>query len=244
MARLASVNDIMNRAAVEIGLNASVDPVSSTDETFVQLRYLFDSAGQEMVEIHPWQVMLMQYELITESGDDGIYDLPDDFSYMIDQTGWDRTNRVAMGGPLSSQDWAYLAGRDLVSQSIYASFRLEDNKITLYPTPPPIGLTITFEYMSRNWLANQADTSQRHDRIVTGSDVCLYEPIMIVKFLKVKLLDAKGFDSSSARMEFERMLQSRQGRDEGAAVLSASNNTRGMPYLSPYFNVGDTGFGG
>jgi len=38
-------------------------------------------------------------------GDDistgGTYDLPADFNYMIDQTGWDRTNRVSIGGPLS-----------------------------------------------------------------------------------------------------------------------------------------------
>lgn len=243
MPRLATVNDIMNRAAVEVGLNPSNDPVSSTDETFDQLQYLFDGAGQEMVEIHPWQAMTSQYSLTTQAGDTGTYDLPDDYAYMIDQTGWDRTNRVAIGGPLSAQDWAYLAGRDLVSQSIYASFRLEDNKLQLYPQPPPEDLTITFEYMTRNWLAEQNDTTRRHDRIQTGSDICLYEPIVIVKFLKVKLLDAKGLPSQAARMEFENMLESRLGKDEGAKVLSASGHLRGFPYLSPYYNTGDTGYG-
>lgn len=243
MARFASVKDVMNRAAVEAGLNASSNPVGSTDETFVQLRHLLDSAGQELVEIQPWQIMNKEFNFTTQAGDTGAYDLPSDFAYMIDQTGWDRTNRVAMGGPLSSQDWAYLAGRDLISQSIYASFRLDQNKLQLYPQPPPEGLEISFEYMSRNWLAQQDNLDNRFDQVTTDSDVVLYEPILIVKFLKVKLLEAKGFDAQAARLEFENMLEARSGRDEGAAILSASSNSRGFPYLSPYYNTGDTGYG-
>jgi hypothetical protein len=67
---------------------------------------------------------------------------------------------------------------------------------------------------------------------------------MIIKFLKAKFLEAKGFDASSARLEFENMFNSRTGKDEGAPILSASSNTRGFPYLSPYGNTSDTGFGG
>jgi hypothetical protein len=243
MARLSAVNDIMNRVAVEIGLNADVDPVASKDESFVQLRGLMDSAGQELVELNQWQMLQREFSFTTQEGDTGTYDLPDDFSYMIDQTGWDRTNRVAIGGPLSSQDWAYLEGRDLISQSIYASFRLQENKLDLYPQPPPVGLEISFEYMSRSWLADQANTDNRFDLIQTGSDIVLYEPILMVKFLKVKMLEAKGFDASSARLEFENMFESRSGKDEGASILSASKNSRGFPYLHPYYNTGDTGYG-
>jgi hypothetical protein len=162
---------------------------------------------------------------------------------MIDQTGWDQTNRVAMGGPLSSQDWSYLEGRDLVSQSIYASFRLDSNKMELYPQPPPVGLDIRFEYMSRNWVAEATNTDNRHDLVQTGSNLILYEPILIVKFLKVKMLEAKGLDASSARLEFENMFDARTGQDEGASILSASMNQRGFPYLHPFYSTGDTGYG-
>ena len=243
MGRLASVNDIVNRAAVECGLNKDPSPASSTDETFVQLVELLNSAGQELVELHPWQILEKDYQVTTSDTDSGVYDLPPDFSYMVDQTGWDRTNRVAVGGPLSSQDWAYLEGRDLVSQSIYASFKLEQNKFHLFPQPPPDGLVVHFQYISRNWLATQVNNDDRHDSIETGSDVVLYEPILIVKFLKAKFLEAKGFDSTAARMEFENMMDSRTGKDTGAPILSASNNSRGFPYLHPYYNTSDTGYG-
>jgi len=242
MPRFSTATSIINRTAVEVGLLPTPDPMSSADESFIQIRGLLNSAGAELVDLHPWQVLNRTFEFTTADGDTGTYELPDDFSYMIDQTGWDKSNRVAIGGPLSAQDWSYLDGRDLVSQSIYASFRLVDNKFDLYPQPPPIGLDIRFEYISRNWVVEQNGTTYK-DIADTTSDIVLYEPLLIIKFLKVKFLDAKGFDSSSARQEFETMFGSRTGKDEGAAILSASNNSRGFPYLHPYYNTGDTGFG-
>lgn len=244
MARLATANDIINRVAIEIGLNKDVNPVASEDESFVRLRGLLDSAGQELVQLNDWQIMQKSFTFTTAPGDDGNYDLPTDFSHMIDQTGWDRTNNVPLGGPLSSQDWAYLAGRDLVDQSIYVSFQLSNNRLSVYPQPPPAGLNISFEYQSRNWIAEQAQTNNRHDIVQTGSDLVLYEPILIVKFLKVKMLEATGFDASAARLEFDTMYDSISGKDEGASVLNASGVTHGFPYISPYRNTGDTGFGG
>lgn len=242
MARQETANTIINRVALEVGLLPSNDPYADTDESFLQLRGLLDAAGQELVEYHPWQVLNQVYSFTTVAATDtGTYALPDDFSYMIDQTGWDQTNRVAIGGPLSPQDWSYLDGRDLVSQSIYASFRINDNELDLYPQPPPDGLLIRFEYISRNWV-EAADTT-RKDTATVGNDTILYEPILIVKFLKAKFLEAKGFDPSTARLEFENMMNSRTGKDTGAAILNAGRNGRGFPYLSPYRNVSDTGFG-
>jgi len=215
--------------------------MSSADESFIQLRGLLNSAGQELVELHPWGSLNREFTLTTQEGDSGTYDLPEDFSYMIDQTGWDRSNRVAIGGPLSAQDWSYLIGRDLISQTIYASFRLVDNKFDLFPQPPPVGLEIRFEYISRNWVSEQNETT-RKDLATVTSDIVLYEALMIIKFLKVKFLDAKGFDSSSARHEFEVLFNSRTGKDTGAVILSAGSNSRGFPYLSTN-NVGRSGYG-
>jgi hypothetical protein len=242
MARLSTANVIINRVAVEVGLIRDSNPYGSSDESFIQLSELLNAAGQELVEMHPWQALVNPYDVTTADGDTGVYDLPDDFSYMIDQTGWDRTNNVQIGGPLSAQDWSYLKGRDLVSQSIYASFRLVDNKFDLFPQPPPTDMNVSFEYISRNWVfpANGV----RNDTITNGNDTVLYEPIMIIKFLKLKFLSAKGFDIGPALAEFEMIFNSRTGKDEGAAILNASNTGRTFPYLNGYYNVGDTNFGG
>lgn len=248
MPRQSTANDIINRAAVEVGLLNVNDPVSSIDESFVQLTELLNAVGQELVELFPWQFLVKTYAVelgVTPpvAGTTNSFALPDDFSYMIDQTGWDRNNNLPMGGPLSAQDWTYLQGRDLVSQTIYASFRLYDNVFNLFPDPPPNGLKVTFEYISRNWVKEQGQPAANRDTIGSGSDIVLYEPILAIKFLKAKFLESKGFDASSSRLEFENMMGSRTGKDTGAPILNAASNTRGFPYLSPYYNTGDTGFG-
>jgi hypothetical protein len=241
MARVFTAKQVIDRAALEVGLEPLTDPISSTDQNFIQLTGLLNSAGQELVELWPWEVLVSDFEITTAAEDTGTYPLPADFSYMIDQTGWDRSNNVAIAGPLSAQDWTYLKGRDLVNQTIYASFRLFKGEFNIFPQPPPVDLEISFEYISRNWAASAGGLPQ--DSVALSSDFVLYEPILIIKYLKCKWLEAKGFDSSSARLEFDNMFLSRTGKDVGAEIVSAGRNRRGYPYLNPLYNTPDTGFG-
>jgi len=242
MARFATANDIINRVAVEVGLPKSPDAVGDSDQSFVQLTGLLTSAGQELIEIAPWEAFSKTIEFTTTASDTGIYPLPDDWAYMTDQTGWDHTNNVPIGGPLSPQQWSYLLGRNLVSSTIYASFRLRREFLELFPSPPPAGLTVRFEYTSRDWVLLFPSEITR-DTVLAGTDVVLYSPILIVKFLKVKWLEAKGLDASAARLEFDTMLQSRMGKDKGAPRLNAGRGPQGIPYLNGFSSVPDSGYG-
>jgi hypothetical protein len=243
MPRYFTVNRILRDVALEVGLARTDTAYESTNPALQQLSGLLNAAGQELVELHNWQTLVNAHQIVTQAGDTGDYPLPDDFSSMINQTHWEHTNRIPLGGPLSPQVWTYLRGRDLVSQTIYASFRQKDGLFSVFPQPPPPGLDIQFEYVSRNWVADNSDLSIRWDEIQTGADVVLFEPIVIKKYLKVKHLEAKGFDASSARLEFENMFISRAGKDTGAPVLSGSRMSGAFPYLTPYGNTADTGYG-
>jgi len=241
MARQLSANDIINRVAIEVGLLPVTDPVGSANEGFRQLKGLLDSAGQELVELFQWQVLQKTHSFTTD-GIASTYDLPDDFCYMIDQTGWDLANEIPLGGPLSPQVWSYLYGRNLSGQTIYASFRLLDNKMDLFPQPPPAGIDVRFEYVGRNWVM-EVGGGTYYDYVDAGSNIVLFEPIVVIKFLKCKFLEAKGLDATAARNEFENMFDSRSGKDMSAPVLSVGGCTSRFPYINPYFNVGDTGYG-
>jgi hypothetical protein len=189
--------------------------------------------------------MTRVYEITTSSGDEGVYELPRDFNYMIDQTGWDRKNEVPLGGPLSAQDWTYLQGRNLVSKTIYVSFRQWEGKLHLFPQPPPEDMRITFEYSSRYWLRNptELEPGGTHDTIQAGSDVVLFPALLITRFVKLKFLQSKGFDASAAALEFDTLLQSQTGKDTGAPILNAGGVGGVFRYLTPYDNTGDTNFG-
>jgi len=244
MARFKTINDIVNQIVVETGTGKAVPDVFGTsDAAFIQLTTLANSCGYELIEVSKWEVMLREHSFITSSADSGTYDLPDDFAYMINQTGWDRTNNVPLLGPLSSQEWQYLEGRDLVSHTIYASFREHQGKFDIFPQPPPNGLNIHFEYMSRNWVQPGAAPGTYTDKVAQAGDIVMFEPTLFERLLKVRFLEARGFDTTAAAARFDKSLQAWAATDKGAPVLNAGRNQRGFPYLGTYSNLPDTGYG-
>ena len=245
--RYITATKILNDTAVEVGINPIADPWNSTDPLFVQMKYLLNNAGQELLELYEWPVLRASHTIVTDSGSypDQIYPLPDDYAYMIDQTGWDRDANLPLQGPMTPQQWTYLEGRDLASGTIYASFRLANGDIMLYP-PEGIadGRTITFEYIMRTWgLTGSFPTQDPVDELQTGEDVILYEPILIKRYLKMKFQAAKGFDTSVAVQEFTQAMDTWTGRSKGGKVLNASGARRGFPFLNVWRNSPDTGYG-
>jgi hypothetical protein len=238
----ATANDILNRVGAEVGLPPVQDPYGSGQQDFTQMAYLLNIAGEELSQAYPWEVLVGSEQFTTQDTDTGAYPLPDDFLYMINQTGWERSQNVPLIGPLSAQDWTYLKGRDLVNQTIYASFRIADGTFNIFPSPVPNGLDINYEYISRNWVIDPS-TDTRQDGVIVGSDVPLYDRTLISRALKVKYLEAKGLDSTKAQDDYNQIFQLLTAHDKGAPRLSAGNGGQGYPYIDAYRNVGDTGYG-
>lgn len=245
MARYETAAQIINGAASECGLVAVSDPYASTDPAFVQLCTLLGSAGQEMLVLFEWQKLVKVHSITTVvPPDDGNYSLPDDFGYMIDQTGWTPTNAgsgLPLGGPLSEQDWTYLVNTNLANATIYVSFKIADEQMQVLPQPPPNGIEITFEYISRWWVADPATTVGTKSAPIQSTDVILYEPILIKKFLKLRFLEAKGFDTTAAVGQFLTMFGAWTGRDTTAQILNMARS-RFFPYLG-YRNIPETNYG-
>jgi hypothetical protein len=235
-----TANEIVNGAAVETGLAPVLDIFASTDPNFRQLSYLLNSCGEELLGLHTWQRLIKTHTIVTAPGDDGNYDLPDDFSSMIDQTGWVPTNRLPLGGPLSPQDYTYLVNTNLASSTIYISFRVADGQFKVLPDPPPENVTINFEYISSYWVTDADDQSRKAAASKAG-DVVLYEKILMLKFLKLRFLEAKGFDTTAALGQFQTSFMQWTGKDISAPVLSMARN-RVFPYLD-WRNIPETNFG-
>lgn len=239
---IITANAILNRVAAEVGIAPVDDPYGSQDPAFQQMKYLLNTAGEELMQAHPWEFLVREHQIITNVGDSGDYPLPDDFGYMLNQTGWERAENVPLGGPLSAQAWAYLRGRDLSSQSIYASFRISEGLFKLYPDPPPSGLDINFEYITTRWVTNGGTTPVYQDSVKVGSDLPLYDKTLITRYVKVKFLEAGGFDTQKAQSDMNQAFAFLTGAEKGAQVLNAGNRGGGFPYIS-WNNVNDTGFG-
>lgn len=239
-----TATNVLNDAAVELGLAAVTDPVANTDQAYVQLRYLLNSAGRRLVRMHEWERLVGAHSITTTALDTGEYALPDDFSYMINQTGWEQQENVPLIGPLTAQDWTYLKGRDLVDQTIYVSFRLQKGVFTIYPNDPvPAGLNITFEYIANTWVLD-TDGTTRQASVDTGTDEILYDRTLITQLTKALWLDSKGFDSTRVWASFNELLEALTGQEKGAPILNAGmGRGRLFPLLHPLYNTPDTGYG-
>jgi hypothetical protein len=240
---LATANKILNQVAAEIGLEPSTDPYASLDPAFIQMRYLLNTCGEELAQSYKWELLIREASIATLEGDSGDYPLPDDFYYMINQTGWERSENVPLIGPLSAQDWSWLLGRDLVNYTIYASFRLNEGLFKIFPQPPPTGLDIHYEYITKNWVSNGDLPVTYTDEVTVGTQIPLYDKTLISRYLKVKVLEAKGFDSTKAQDDFYQTFSFLTGLDKGAEVLSAGGGSYGYRYLDSWHNLPDTGFG-
>lgn len=251
MARFETAGTIINRAAAECGLNpaSGFNPFTSTDPAFLQLVTLLTSAGQELLALHEWQKLTNTYEIIfgttvANPVGTGKFDLPSDFGYFLDQTGWSESERLPLGGPMTPQDYSYLVNTNLANSTVFVTFRMNDGQIWVLPDPPPSGQTINFEYISRNWVQPVGTTavSARTDSVANTGDTVLYEPVLIVKFLKMRFLEARGFDTTAAVAQFLTVFNAWTGKDSAAPVLRAAR-TRVFPYLG-YRNIPETGYGG
>ena len=226
-----------------MGLTPVADPFADQAQHFQQMRYLLQTAGEELTLAHPWEWQVASHQITTQALDNGDYDLPTDFLQMIDQTGWERSENVPLFGPLSAQDWTYLLGRDLVSSTIYASFRLKENKFSVFPQPPPAGLDINFEYQSKNWVSDGQPTPTLTDTVTSGSELILFDRTLITRHVKLKWLESKGFDTTKPQDDFNIVFGSIAGKDKGAEILSAGRNSRTFPYLDSRYNTPDKGYG-
>lgn len=170
------------------------------------------------------------------------YPLPAGFSNMLDQTGWNRTTRLPLGGPVNAQQWQYLKGRQ---QGIVFNvlFRPDDDTIRIYPDTNPPGLqTIAFEYITRFWVSTVGSQEVTDADVPTKStDIIFFDPLLMTRRLKLDWLSAKGFDTSAARDDYEDILELVKNAD-GAAPLLNLRGGGGEPLLS-IGNLPITGYG-
>lgn len=165
------------------------------------------------------------------------YPLPADWKKQIPQTEWDRTNRWPLMGPQSPQSW-----QSFKSGIVYAGpnerFRILGNAITLNP-PPPAGLLLAFEYVSKNWIVGVDGTAK--SAFTADSDTTIYDDSLMVLGLKVLFLQAKGLDFSLEGGQFTTLLAQCKAQDASAPALSTSGRRTGR-FLSNC-NVPDGSWG-
>lgn len=168
---------VVSQAALELGLIQSAgdlpdDVYATTDSNITQLLALLKKSGRALLDDYEWQQLRAEWSIRTvgdaQNPRIGAYALPPDFRGLVSQSGWNRTQRLPMGGPLSEQEWQYLASR-LTGVVWTVLFRPMQGLIWLYPpTNTPTEQDITFAYKSKYWA--------RPSQLVLGTDYGAWAP--------------------------------------------------------------------
>ena len=153
----ATVHDVIQQAAAELALTAGDvgDPFGTTDANVTQLLALLQKTGRAIVNAHDWSHLRREYCNVPTSAASL---LPPDFRDMVDQSGWNRDNRLPLGGPASEQTWQYLKARqqgvvfNVVFRPMQGQFFIHPQQQLTTPAYP----LISFAYSSSYWVTAAA----------------------------------------------------------------------------------------
>ena len=229
---------IIKQAASELGLPVPVEGVASKDQTSIQLVSLLNSAGYDLVFSYDWED-LTKVATITTVANQPDYALPSDFARLIKQTMWG--NGGIISGPVSPQQWQSITSSgSAAGESI--KFRIRGNKILLDPIPSVTGNEYTFEYISDGWIQSYVSPGTYTNLIPSDLATPVFDFFLMVKFLKLKLWQAKGFDTTGLTTDLDRLFVGLTSA-KGAPVLYLAGSQGGgidlqieIPSVAP--NIG------
>jgi hypothetical protein len=217
---------IMQQAAVELGLPKPLAVTSNQEATGQQLLALLNTLGMDLVQAFPWQQLSFMGSFATKTGQPS-YDLPENYSYYIDQTFWDMSNNWPLIGPMSAQDWQTVTA-GIATITPREAFRIFQNKIELFPTPGSDSPTenMSYQYVSKNWVESGQTPGIYQPAIIQDTDVPVLDSNLLIKGLKVKMWSAKGLNTDTLTNDFVALFTMLTGKNKGAKVVSLSPRPR------------------
>jgi len=213
---------IIQQACGELGLPTPTAVTGTTEETNIQMLALLNSAGYDLASNYAWEELL-RTQLLPINATDVLYALPPDYNYYLDSTGWDRTNRWPLLGPVTAQEWQALVAAKVqaVSRTYY---RLNQKKLEFWPQPVQ-DRDIALEYSSLYWVEDGNAPGTYKANITQDADIPVLNEWLLVKLLKLKTWAAKGFDTTTLAAEFQNMFLSLSAKSKGSRTLSLAPKT-------------------
>lgn len=217
--RTDTAANIINKVLLEQALaTAAVSNVyTNTDGVVVQLRALLEALGQDLAALRPWTHLQQEHTLSTEAGTPS-YALPSGYVGMVPQTHWNRSTDLPLVGPANPQTWQEAASSGAIANTNYL-YRVKGNRLFLDPTPSAVE-SLAFEYASAYWVVPSGETAPTAEAPSADTDTLWFDRRLLVAGLKLRWLEAKGFDTTAAQRAYDAALSAAMGNDGAHSVLS------------------------
>lgn len=198
--------------------------VASTDQNVKRLLVLSNREGRNLARSVNW-TMLQRLHTFTTTASTEEYSLPSDYSRLIPDSEWDRTNYRPIMGPLSAEQWqtikSGLIGTGIVGRRyrIVRSATSATRTFRVDPTPTVTGDTLAFEYLSDQWCTDTVGTTLQ-SAWAADTDLSLLDRDLMTLGLIVRFKRAVGLDYASEADEYAGLLSEVKSHDRPAPTLS------------------------
>jgi hypothetical protein len=239
--RTMNAGDLLTQVAVEVGLPKVNDPFTTSDPQYQRMIQILNIAGNALLKLAPWS-RFQNVKQINVTPGQSSYPLPEDFDSMIDETMWQPGTSFITGfGSTSPQLWEYFLNVPVVG-TLTIIYRERFGGIQVLPVPQS-AFSFTFEYVSRGWVTDANQSGTYRDNVAQASDIVLFDPLLIGRYLKMRFLEALGFDTQGAKDDFNLVFDSLASQDTSKMTLSAATGPSNGFNLLGVQNIPETGFG-
>lgn len=223
----ATMLEIVQDFTGRLGLPVPTTVFGTTDSQVRQVMKLLEEEGNDLAQRGAWEALVFEGSLTTvaTASQGAIATLASNgFRYILNETIWDRTNRLPVCGPLDSSDWQTI-------QAIYPTgprfrYRIRGGLLLVTPTPTA-GYSWYFEYVSKNWISNAAGNAF-YARFTADTNLILLPDDLCLQGLRWRWKKEKGFDYAEDFRTYEDQIKMAMGHDGGKATISMDcDATRG-----------------
>ena len=208
-----SLFSIIQNTADVIGIKRPAYVFGNSDSGARTLLAMANQLGRNLAKMRSsgdggWAELNKAHIIVTLPGETR-YPLPDDYYGLIKRTAWSVNEYAELDDPLSQADWAYHQNA-IGRLSIYPRFRIAADASGKYIDISPVpggGDTISFGYISKNWvLGPEADgTRPARDKFATDVDDPVFDENLMELGLIATYVQRRGLPFAYELAAFEEM---------------------------------------
>ena len=229
MSLLTMINGVQDT----IGLSRSGVVFASADATVKTLLAFAQTEGRELLARYSWPQTQAETTHTTLNAElQGVMTtIAPGFSYIINQTFWNRTLTQPVTGPLSPEEWQHL--KACVATGSNAQYRIRGGSLYAYPAPTA-GDTWAFEYQTTYFCQSSGGTGQ--EAWAADDDVGVLDEKLMQMGIVWRFKKKNGLDYSEDFRSYEQKLANDTARVGGKEVLDMSGGGGGSGLYVPEGN--------
>lgn len=226
MSMLTIIQFVCRRTNVPVPTTA----YGTTDPQIQQMISLLEEDGDDLAGRGSWQSLTNEATFTSAAtvSQGAIATIASNgFSYIKNETIWDRTSRLPIWGQLSDKEWQ--ARMALAPTGPRYQYRIRGGLLMVNPTMAA-SLSCYFEYQTLNWITDSTGVTQKA-AFTADTDLVLFPEKIMKVGLRWRWMREKRMDYAELFRQYEMMVKDALGRDAGKKTIYMDNE--GMRDMVP-----------